>query len=122
MLQIATSKTGRGGRQKLPRVFTEHGAVMAASVLNTPIAVAASIEVVRAFVRLRQLLSSHVELARRLDELEAKFTNHDHQLAAVFDAIRQLMEPPPAPEKSGRIGFQARPSGTHEGSSTWRAL
>lgn len=103
-LQFATSSLDWGGRRKLPRVFTEHGAVMAASVLNSPLAVAASIEVVRAFVSLRQLLSSHVEFARKLAQLESKLTEHDQKLVVVFDAIRHLMNPP-APVKKGRIGF-----------------
>jgi len=93
--QIATSKSGRGGRRKLPSAFTEHGAVMAANALNSPVAVRASIAVVRAFVRLRQLLVSHEELARKLDALEKKFEKHDVQFRVVFDAIRQLMVPPP---------------------------
>ena len=86
----ATSK-GRGGRRTLPYAFTEHGAVMVASVLNSPIAIETSIQVVRAFVRLREMLASHKELSRRLDELEQKY---DKQFAVVFDAIRQLMTPP----------------------------
>ncbi|MSR86586.1 ORF6N domain-containing protein [Candidatus Peribacteria bacterium] len=105
MLQFATSKIGRGGRRKLPFVFTEHGAVMVACILNTPVAVAASILVVRAFVRLRTLLASHIELARKLDALEAKLTKHDEKITSVFEAIRQLMTPE-VPEKKGRIGFR----------------
>jgi hypothetical protein len=108
-LQFATSSSKWGGRRKLPRAFTEHGAVMAATVLNTPTAVAVSIEVVRAFVRLRQLLVSHEDLARKLEELENKLVAHDEQFAVVFEAIRQLMTPPkPAPK--GRIGFQPIPA------------
>ena len=102
-LQFATSSSGWGGRRTPPFVFTEHGAVMAASVLNTPIAVAASIEVVRTFVRLRQLLTSNAALARRLDELE---TQYDAQFKVVFDAIRQLMTPPTGSQKKRRIGFR----------------
>jgi hypothetical protein len=83
-----------------PYAFTEHGAVMLASVLNSPIAVKASIQVVRAFIRLRELLISHTELARRLDELESKY---DKQFAAVFEAIRQLMAPPEQPH--AEMGF-----------------
>jgi hypothetical protein len=84
--------------------FTEHGAVMAASILNTPVAVAASIAVVRAFVRLREILSTHKDLARKLEELEKKY---DENFRVVFDAIRQLMSPPPpATGKKRRIGFQ----------------
>lgn len=99
--QFAISKPGRGGRQKLPYAFTEHGAVMLASVLNSPAAIGASIQVVRAFIQLRGLLASHRELARRLDELENKY---DSQFKVVFRAIRELMEPPPPPRK--QIGFK----------------
>ncbi len=99
--QFAISKPGRGGRHKLPQAFTEHGAVMLASVLNSPAAVAASIQVVRAFIQLRGLLASHQELVRRLDELEAKY---DSQFRAVFQAIRELMQPTAPPRK--QIGFR----------------
>lgn len=101
--QIVTSKKGRGGRRYPPRVFTEHGAVMLASVLNSPVAVQASIQVVRAFIRLRGILAAHKELAHKLEELEKKY---DKQFKAVFDAIRQLMEPPEPKRK--RIGFKPR--------------
>jgi hypothetical protein len=103
--QIATSKGGRGGRRKLPYAFTEHGTVMAANVLNSPVAVRASIAVVRAFVRFRQMIASHEDLARKLDTLEKKFEKHDSQFRVVFDAIRQLMAPPPVKRRS--IGFHA---------------
>jgi hypothetical protein len=92
--QIATSNPGRGGRRKLPWAFTEHGAVMVASVLSSPIAIATSIQVVRAFIRLREMLAGNAELAKRLDDLERKFREHDEQFAVVFDAVRQLMTPP----------------------------
>jgi hypothetical protein len=97
--QIATSSWG--GRRKLPYVFTEHGVVMLASVLNSAIAVAASIEVVKAFVRLRLMLASNAELARKLETLEKKY---DAQFKVVFDAIRQLMTPPQKEKR--RIGFR----------------
>jgi hypothetical protein len=84
-----------------PLAFTEHGAVMAASVLNSPAAVKMSIEVVRAFVRLREILATHKDLARKLADLERKY---DSQFRVVFDAIRDLMQPPPAPKKRP-IGF-----------------
>jgi len=102
MSQFATSRSGWGGRRKLPFVFTEHGAVMAANVLNSPTAVAVSIQVVRAFVRLREILTTHKDLARKLDELEKKY---DESFRIVFEAIRQLMAPPPPPAKKRRIGF-----------------
>ncbi len=87
----------------LPYAFTEHGAIMAANVLKSARAAQVSIMVVRTFVRLRQMVLSHAELARRLDELERKY---DAQFRVVFDAIRELMEPLPAAPK-GRIGFRA---------------
>ena len=101
--QTATSKKGRGGRRFLPFVFTEHGAVMLATVVDSPVAINASIQVVRAFIRLRQMLSSHTELARKLAALEGKY---DQQFKAVFEAIRQLMTPPPEPHRR-RIGLHS---------------
>ena len=108
MLQFATSRSHWGGRRSPPRVFTEHGAIMAASVLNTPTAVAASIYVVRAFIRLRELLTSHKDLSQKLAELEAKFLDHDARLTQVFDALRALMNPP-VPRNENRIGFRLDP-------------
>jgi hypothetical protein len=99
--QFAISSSRHGGTRKLPYAFTEHGAVMLASVLNSPIAVAASIQVVRAFVQLRGLLVSHKELARRLDDLESRY---DAKFRVVFQAIRELMRLPVAPRKE--IGFR----------------
>ena len=101
--QFAISKIGRGGRRFLPYVFTEHGALMAANVLKSEKAIEASIYVVRAFAKLREMIASHKDLARRLAELEKKY---DAQFKVVFDAIRQLMEP--AKPKPRRIGFHAR--------------
>jgi hypothetical protein len=83
-----------------PLVFTEHGAIMAASVLNSPRAIEASVYVVRAFVKMREVLVSHKELVRRLDKMEGKV---DRQFKVVFDAIRALMEPPKTPRR--RIGY-----------------
>lgn len=87
-----------------PHAFTEHGVAMLASVLNSDQAVAVNIEIVRTFVRLREMLGSHAELARRLDQLEKKY---DERFRAVFDAIRQLMTPPTAAERK-RIGFHVK--------------
>lgn len=104
MSQNATSSRdtrGHGGRRKRPLVFTEHGAIMAASVLNSPRAVEMSVFVVRAFVRLRQMLASNAGLARKLAALEKKY---DAQFKVVFDAIRELMTPP-EPKKKRPIGF-----------------
>jgi hypothetical protein len=103
--QIATSKPGRGGRRKLPWAFTEHGAIQAANVLNSPRAIAMGVYVVRAFVRLRELLASNTALTRKLDELERKYKHHDEAIAAILSAIRELMHPP-APKRRG-IGFTA---------------
>ena len=108
--QTVILESGRGRYPKfLPYVFTEHGAIMAATVLNSPCAVGMSIYVVRAFVQLREVLASNKELARRLDLLEArigkKLSTHDEAIAAMLSAIRSLMSPP-APKRRG-IGFTA---------------
>ena len=100
--QIVTSKTGRGGRRHQPYVFTEQGVAMLSSVLNSERAVKVNIEIMRSFVRLRQMLSSNAELARKLDALEKKY---DEQFKVVFDAIRELMTPPTSVKK-GKIGFR----------------
>jgi hypothetical protein len=106
MLQIATSKKGRGGRRKLPWAFTEHGAIMLASVLNSPVAVQASVQVVRAFVRLRELLASNRELAQKLAELEHKLEGHDAAIHNLFEAIRRLLAP--SEPRHRQIGFQVK--------------
>ena len=103
--QIATSKPGRGGRRKLPWAFTEHGAIQAANVLNSPRAIAMGVYVVRAFVRLRELLASNSALARKLDELERKYKHHDEAITAILSAIRELTNPPA--QKRRGIGFTA---------------
>jgi len=107
--QNATSK-GRGGRRYVPRVFTEHGAIMAANVLNSPRAVQMSVFVVRAFVKMREVLLQNKELAAKLQELEHKLTsrldNHEKAIVHILDEIKKLMEPPPEPEtKRRQIGF-----------------
>lgn len=115
MSQSATSKPGRGGRRKPPLVFTEHGALMAATVLNSARAVEVSLYVVRAFVRLREALSANKDLAAKLAELEKKTealalkhnalaSNTRTQLHQVFEAIRELMRPP-EPLRKRPIGF-----------------
>jgi hypothetical protein len=103
----------------LPYAFTEHGAIMAASVLNTPRAVEMSVFVVRAFVRLRNFLAAHKELAEKLAELERKLASHDEQIVAIIDAIKRLMASPPrsdapAPPDKRRIGFHAEDGGPAE--------
>jgi ORF6N domain len=92
--QFVTSNKGRGGRRYLPFTFTEHGAIMAASVLNSERAVQMSVYVVRAFVQLRELMVDHKVLADKLDALERRVSHHDNSLVALIDAIRALTEQP----------------------------
>lgn len=102
--QIATLKSGRGRHRKHPPcAFTEHGAIMLATVLNSPRAIKASIYIVKAFVRLRELMFAHMDLGSKLQESERKVLAHDRDIQGILDAIRQLMTPPPALPK--RIGF-----------------
>ena len=102
--QIAISKQGRGGRRTLPWVFTEHGALQLANVLRSDTAVKASIRVVQVFVSMREQLAAHKELGAKLSELEAQVAGHDEAIQNLFEAIRQLIEPPP-PENRKQIGF-----------------
>ena len=96
--------TRRGGRRYAPYAFTEHGVAMLSSVLKSRRAIHVNIHIMRAFVRLREMLATHTDLARRLDALEHQY---DAQFKAVFDAIRELMEPQPPPRTPPRrqIGF-----------------
>ena len=103
--QFARSKPERGGRRTLPYAFTEHGAIMVAMVLNSPRAVDMSVHVVRAFVRLREMLATHKELAQKLAELEHKLEGHDQAIHNLFETIRRLINPPDP--QSPRIGFRA---------------
>lgn len=100
--QFGISRKGRGGRRKPVHAFTEQGVAMLSSVLRSSRAVKVNIEIMRAFVRIRQWLASNVELARKLAEIEKKY---DSQFKIVFDAIRELMRPPDPPRK--QIGFNA---------------
>jgi len=102
--QTVTSKSGRGGRRYAPYAFTEHGAVMAASVLNSPRAVEMSIFVVRAFLRLRETLATHKALAAKLAELERRLETHDHEIDEIIRAIHELAMPPERPVR--QIGFR----------------
>lgn len=105
--QIGTSKpTGRGGRRTLPYAFSEQGVAMLSSVLNSDRAIEVNIAIVRAFVKLRGVLATHKDLARKLDEIERQLGKHDDQFQVVFDAIRQLMAAPEPPPKR-RIGYRA---------------
>jgi hypothetical protein len=106
--QFAISKRkGRGGRRKLPWVFTEHGAIMLASVLNSEIAVQASVRVVRAFVRLREMVAANAPLATKLEELERRLDSHDEAIVDLFAALRRLLEPAERPKRR-EIGFHVR--------------
>jgi hypothetical protein len=98
--QIATLKPGQHLKHA-PYAFTEHGAVMVANVLNSPVAVHASIQVVRAFIKLREIAATHKDLAQKLEQMEKKY---DQQFKVVFDAIRELMAPP-LPASRRQIGF-----------------
>ncbi len=91
-----------GGTRKLPRAFTEQGVAMLSSVLHSKRAIQVNVEIMRAFVRLRQMLASNAGLARKLTSLEKKY---DAQFKVVFDAIRSLMTPPEKPKS--RIGFRS---------------
>jgi hypothetical protein len=104
--QFAILKSGRGSNVKyLPHAFTEHGAIQAANVLNSPRAVVMGIHVVRAFVQLRDLLATSKELAQKFAELERKLATHDQAITGILKAIHELMNPP-APKRRG-IGFTA---------------
>jgi hypothetical protein len=113
--QIATSSlrsqfwtsSSHGGKRKLPWVFTEHGALMLASALNSEIAVQASVRVVRAFVRLREMVAANAQLAAKLQELERRLDSHDEGIANLFAALKQLLEPS-EPTKRREIGFHVR--------------
>lgn len=98
------SSPGRGGRRYLPFAFTEEGVAMLSSVLRSDRAVRVNVEIMRAFVRMRRMVIDHKDLSQRLDALEAKY---DDQFKVVFEAIRQLMEPPPEPAEPAKvIGFR----------------
>jgi hypothetical protein len=101
--QIVTSNWG-GMRRALPYAFTEQGIAMLSGVLKSPRAIRVNIQIMRAFVKLNQMLASNVELARKVDEMEKKY---DRQFKIVFDAIRKLMTPPPVPLPKP-IGFRPK--------------
>ena len=103
--QTVTSKTGRGGRRYLPYAFTEHGAIMAASVLNSKRAIEMSILVVRAFVQMRDALRANQRVEAKLAELEGRLDIHDAEIQELLETIRELLTPLPANDR--RIGFEA---------------
>jgi len=103
--QIATSSSGWGGRRKLPLVFTEHGALQAANVLNSGQANKMSVFIVRAFVRLREMVLQNDKLSRKLDDLEKRVSNHDEILIELIQEIRKLVDTPKTRGKRRSIGF-----------------
>ena len=107
--QDAISRS-HGGRRTLPIAFTEHGAIMLASVLNSEIAVQASIRVVRAFVRLREMVAANAQLASKLAELERRLDSHDEAIVDLFATLKRLLEPS-EPPKTREIGFHVREKG-----------
>lgn len=114
--QFGISKPGRGGRRRSrPFVFTEQGIAMRSSVLNSERAVRVNIAIMRTFVRLRQTLESNRQLAQKFSELERRVGKHDDEIAAILEAIRQLMAPPEKPRRE--IGFHVR-----ERSERYRAI
>ena len=102
--QFVISKPGRGGRRHLPYVFTEQGVAMLSSVINSPRAILVNIEIMRAFVRLRNALSSNQRLERQVERLAGKVGSHDRAIIEILAAIRKLMAPPQPPARRG-IGF-----------------
>jgi hypothetical protein len=105
IFQIGRSK-GRGGRRHRPYAFTEQGIAMLSSVLNSDRAIRVNIAIMRAFVKLRQMLETNRELARKFSEIERRVGKHDQEIAAILEAIRQLMAPPEKPRR--QIGFHVR--------------
>ncbi len=117
--QNATSSSSYGGRRYLPTAFTEHGAIMAASVLNSKRAIEMSIFVVRAFVRMREALLVNQQVVSKLSELEGRIDAHDAELQELIEAIRELMAPLPANHR--RIGFEAPRSAAKSQSKALKA-
>ena len=103
--QIVISSWG-GSRRANPYAFTEQGVAMLSSVLRSDRAVKVNIQIMRAFVKLREILSTHKDLAKKLKELELKIESHDEQIMAIFEAINQLLQPPEKPKRT--IGFQVK--------------
>jgi len=107
--QTATSNTGRGGRRYAPYVFTEQGVAMLSSVLRSKRAIAVNIEIMRAFVELRRVASSYTLIEKRLEQVERGMGEHDEQMKQIFNALHQLIVPPPQPKRP--IGFRVRGDG-----------
>jgi hypothetical protein len=102
--QFGTSNEGSGGRRYLPLVFTEQGVAMLSSVLRSREAIAVNVEIMRAFVAMREIIATHPELSRKLEQLEYRIGQHDEEIAGLFEAIKELMRPS-ASTKKRRIGF-----------------
>lgn len=102
--QIGTSSSWGGRRRSVPFVFTEQGVAMLSSVLRSREAAVANVQIMRAFVAMREALATHTELSRKLEQLEYRLGQHDEEIAALFEAIKQLMLPPPI-QKKRRLGF-----------------
>lgn len=102
--QSVTSNSGRGGRRYLPYAFTEQGIAMLSSVLNSPRAIQVNIAIMRAFVHMREIATTHKDLLRKVNDMEKKYGENFH---IVFNAIKKLMEPPPSLPPKRKIGFQA---------------
>ncbi len=102
--QSAMSKPGSGGRRTLPWAFTEHGALQASNVLNSPRAIAMSVYVIRAFIRLREVLAENQVMAKRMADVEKTLVTHDAALRDIYQKIRPLLLPPPDPPRK-KIGF-----------------
>lgn len=102
-LRLQTGASSWGGRRYLPYAFTQEGIAMLSSVLRGERAIQVNIVIMRAFVRFRRMLATHKDLARKLKELERKYSGHDEQIQAIFEALQELIEPPARPRR--RIGF-----------------
>jgi hypothetical protein len=105
--QFAMSNTGRGGRRTLPYAFTEHGALQAANVLSSPRAVAMSVYIIRAFVKMREEQAANAAILKRLAEIDRTLLQHDTALRDIYQKLRPLLAPPPDPPKR-EIGFHIR--------------
>jgi hypothetical protein len=109
--QIATSSSGWGGRRKQPLVFTEHGALQAANVLNSQIASKMSVFIIRAFVRLREMVLNNEKLARKVKQLENRVSGHDEILLELIEEIKKIIDAP-KPRKKKKVGFISAASKT----------
>jgi hypothetical protein len=107
--QFVISSGGHGGRRKRPLVFTEQGIAMLSGVLRSDRAIAVNIEIMRAFVELRRVASSYAVIEKRLEQIERGMGEHDEQLGQIFNALRQLIAPPPHPKRP--VGFRVRETG-----------